>query len=230
MRILVVEDEKALAELVSDRLKRDRYVVDVSYDGEEGMDNALSGMYDLIILDIMLPKVDGITILGEIRKQDKEVKVIMLTAKGELEDRLLGFDKGANDYVPKPFHIEELAARVNAQLNITKAVENVLEFGDIVLDYRASKVRCRTNREDVGVNNKEFQLLEYLMNNPDRILSREMIYDRVWGMDSEAVSNNLEAYMSFVRKKLKVIGSRTSIKTIRNMGYRLEYEEENNDR
>lgn len=225
MRILVVEDEKALAELVSDRLKRDHYVVDISNDGEEGMDNALSGMYDLIILDIMLPKVDGITILKEIRKQDKEVKVIMLTAKGELEDRLLGFEKGANDYVPKPFHIDELAARVNAQLNIAKAVENVLEFGDIVLDYRASKVRCIKNQEDVGVNNKEFQLLEYLMNNPDRILSREMIYDRVWGMDSEAVSNNLEAYMSFVRKKLKVIGSKTTIKTIRNMGYRLECEE-----
>ena len=225
MRILIVEDEKTLAELVSDRLKRDHYAVDISNDGEEGMDNALSGMYDLIILDIMLPKVDGITILKEIRKQDKEVKVIMLTAKGELEDRLLGFEKGANDYVPKPFHIDELAARVNAQLNIAKAVENVLEFGDIVLDYRASKVRCIKNQEDVGVNNKEFQLLEYLMNNPDRILSREMIYDRVWGMDSEAVSNNLEAYMSFVRKKLKVIGSKTTIKTIRNMGYRLECEE-----
>lgn len=224
MRILIVEDEKALAELVSDRLKRDRYAVDVSYDGEEGLDNALSGMYDLIILDIMLPKVDGITILKEIRKQDKEVRVIMLTAKGELEDRLLGFEKGANDYVPKPFHVDELAARVNAQLNISKAVENVLEFGDIVLDYRASKVRCITNREDVGVNNKEFQLLEFLMNNPDRILPREMIYERVWGMDSEAVSNNLEAYMSFVRKKLKAIGAKTSIKTVRNMGYRLEYE------
>ncbi len=225
MRILVVEDEKALAELVSDRLKRDHYSVDISNDGEDGMDNALSGMYDLIILDIMLPKVDGITILKEVRKQDKEVKIIMLTAKGELEDRLLGFDSGANDYVPKPFHIDELAARVNAQLNIAKAVESVLEFGDILLDYRSSKVRCTKTQEDVGVNNKEFQLLEYLMNNHDRILSREMIYDRVWGMDSEAVSNNLEAYMSFVRKKLKVIGSKTSIKTIRNMGYRLEYEE-----
>ncbi len=224
MRILVVEDEKALAGLVADRLKRDHYTVDISNDGEDGMDNALSGMYDLIILDIMLPKVDGITILKEIRKQDKEVRVIMLTAKGELEDRLLGFEKGANDYVPKPFHIDELAARVNAQLNISKAVENVLEFGDIVLDYGASKVRCVNENEDVGVNNKEFQLLEYLMKNPDRILSREMIYDRVWGMDSEAVSNNLEAYMSFIRKKLKVIGSKTVIRTIRNMGYRMEYE------
>ena len=225
MRILVVEDEKALAGLVAERLRRDRYTVDISNDGEDGLFNALSGMYDLIILDIMLPKKDGIEILKEIRKEDKEVKVIMLTAKAELEDRLLGFGSGANDYVPKPFHIDELAARVNAQLNIAKAVENVLEFGDLSLDYRASRIRCKRNSEDVGINNKEFQLLEYLMSNPDRILSREMIYDRVWGMDSEAVSNNLEAYMSFVRKKLKIIDSHVAIKTVRNMGYRLEYEE-----
>ncbi|MBR5421663.1 MAG: response regulator transcription factor [Lachnospiraceae bacterium] len=225
MRILVVEDEKALAGLVADRLRRDRYTVDISNDGEEGLDNALSGMYDLIILDIMLPKKDGIEILKELRKEDKEVKVIMLTAKAELEDRLLGFGSGANDYVPKPFHIDELAARVNAQLNIGKAVESVLEFGDLILDYRASRIRCKSNNEDVGINNKEFQLLEYLMSNPDRILSRELIYDRIWGMDSEAVSNNLEAYMSFVRKKLRLIDSHVSIKTIRNMGYRLEYEE-----
>ncbi|MCR5687607.1 MAG: response regulator transcription factor [Lachnospiraceae bacterium] len=225
MRILIVEDEKSLAGLVAERLRRDRYIVDVSHDGEDGLDNALSGMYDLIILDIMLPKMDGISILKEIRKTDKEVKVIMLTAKAELEDRLLGFGSGANDYVPKPFHVDELAARVNAQLNIGKAVDSVLEFGDIILDYDSSKLRCTKNDEDISINNKEFQLIEYLMNNPGRILSRDQIYDRIWGMDSEAVSNNLEAYMSFVRKKLKVLGSGVSIKTIRNMGYRLEYEE-----
>ncbi len=225
MRILIVEDEKSLAELVAERLRRDRYIVDVSYDGEEGLDNATSGMYDLIILDIMLPERDGIGILKEIRKTDKEVKVIMLTAKAELEDRLLGFGSGANDYVPKPFHVDELAARVNAQLNIGKAVESTIGFGDIVLDYSSSKLRCIKNDEDISINNKEFQLIEYLMNNPGRILSREQIYDRIWGMDSEAVSNTLEAYMSFVRKKLKILGSDVSIKTIRNMGYRLEYEE-----
>ncbi len=225
MRILIVEDEEKLARLVADRLKRDHYTVDISNDGEDGLYNALSGMYDLIILDIMLPKKDGIEILKELRKENKEVKVIMLTAKAELEDRLLGFGSGANDYVPKPFHIDELAARVNAQLNIGKAVESVLEYGDIILDYKASKIRCKSNNEDVGINNKEFQLLEYLMSNADRILSKEMIYDRVWGMDSEAVSNNLEAYMSFVRKKLKIIGSGVTIKTVRNMGYRLECED-----
>ena len=226
MRILVIEDEKALAELVAGRLRRDRYTVDISNDGEEGMDNALSGMYDLIILDVMLPGKNGIEILRELRRKDREVKVIMLTAKGELEDRLLGFESGANDYVPKPFHIDELIARVNAQLNLSKAVESELRFGDIVLDYRSSKLCCKSSGEDVSINNKEFQLLEYLMKNPDRILSREMIYDRVWGMDSDAVSNNLEAYMSFVRKKLRILGAHTTIKAIRNMGYRLEYGEQ----
>lgn len=226
MRILIVEDEISLANLVAERLVRDHYAVDISCDGEDGLDNALSGMYDLIILDILLPKKNGIEILREIRKQDRDVKVIMLTAKAELEDRLLGFGSGANDYVPKPFHIEELAARVNAQLNLQKAVDNMLEYGDIVLDYKASRLRCTKSNEDIGINHKEFQLIEYLMKNADRILSRDQIYDRVWGMDSDAVSNNLEAYMSFVRKKLKVIGSAVTIKSIRNMGYRLEYEQE----
>lgn len=226
MRILIVEDEISLANLVAERLVRDHYAVDISCDGEDGLDNALSGMYDLIILDIMLPKKNGIEILREIRKQDRDVKVIMLTAKAELEDRLLGFGSGANDYVPKPFHIEELAARVNAQLNLQKAVDNMLEYGDIVLDYKASRLRCTKSNEDIGINHKEFQLIEYLMKNADRILSRDQIYDRVWGMDSDAVSNNLEAYMSFVRKKLKVIGSAVTIKSVRNMGYRLEYEQE----
>ncbi|MCR4849736.1 MAG: response regulator transcription factor [Lachnospiraceae bacterium] len=226
MRILIVEDEVALAGLVSERLSKDHYTVDISNDGEEGLYNALSGMYDLIILDIMLPHKDGIEILREIRKENNEVKVIMLTARAELEDRLLGFGCGANDYVPKPFHIDELVARVNAQLNMGRAVQNVVRFGDITLDYNLSRLCCVGSNEDIAINNKEFQLIEYLMCNPDRILSKEMIFDRVWGMDSEAVSNSLEAYMSFVRKKLRVIGSKVSIKTVRNMGYRLEYEEQ----
>ena len=225
MRILIVEDEKSLAQLISDRLKKDRYTTDISNDGEEGLYNALSGIYDLIILDIMLPKVDGITILKELRKEDHDVKVIMLTAKAELDDRLLGFANGANDYVPKPFHIDELIARVNAQLNIGRAVDDTLKYGDLILDYPSSEISSDISGESISVNNKEFQLLEYLMNNPERILSREMIYDRIWGMESDALSNNLEAYMSFVRKKLKMIDSKVSIKTIRNMGYKLTKEE-----
>lgn len=223
MRILVVEDEYSLAELVSERLKKERYTVDVSNDGEDGLFNALSGIYDLIILDIMLPKVDGLEILRQIKSEGIESKVIMLTAKGELEDRLLGFSEGANDYVPKPFHIDELVARVNAQLRIEKVVSNSLEFGDIVLEYKDSSVKNKETGESVNINNKEFQLLEYFMTNPNQILSKEMIYDRIWGMESEAVSNNMEAYLSFVRKKLKIIESGVAIKSVRNMGYKMEY-------
>ena len=225
MRILIVEDEQSLASLIGDRLRKERYTVDVSNDGEEGLYNALSGIYDLIILDIMLPGVDGIEILKELRREDHDVKVIMLTAKAELDDRLLGFASGANDYVPKPFHIDELVARVNAQLNITRAIDETLKYGDLILNYPASEISSEISGESIVVNNKEFQLLEYLMNNPERILSRDMIYDRVWGMESDALSNNLEAYMSFVRKKLKLIDSRVSIKTVRNMGYKLIKEE-----
>lgn len=224
MRILVVEDEFSLAELVAERLKKERYTVDVSNDGEEGLYNALSGIHDLIILDIMLPKVNGMDILRQIKSEGVQSKVIMLTAKGELEDRLLGFSEGANDYVPKPFHIDELVARVNAQLRIENVVSNSLEFGDIVLEYKDSSVKNKETGESVNINNKEFQLLEYFMSNPNQILSKEMIYDRVWGMESEAVSNNMEAYLSFVRKKLKIIDSKVSIKVIRGMGYRMTEE------
>ena len=190
----------------------------------EGLYNALSGIYDLIILDIMLPKVNGMDILKQIKSEGVQSKVIMLTAKGELEDRLLGFSEGANDYVPKPFHIDELVARVNAQLRIENVVSNSLEFGDIVLEYKDSSVKNKETGESVNINNKEFQLLEYFMSNPNQILSKEMIYDRVWGMESEAVSNNMEAYLSFVRKKLKIIDSKVSIKVIRGMGYRMTEE------
>ncbi len=222
MRILLVEDEYALAELVSERLRKERYTIDISYDGEDGLYNALTGIYDLILLDIMLPKKDGISVLKEIRQEGIQSKVIMLTAKGELSDKLKGFSEGANDYVPKPFHIDELVARVNAQLRVEVAVKESLEFGDIVLDYKTPAVESKKSGESIKINNKEFQLLEYFMMNPNQVLSREMIFDRVWGMENDSMSNNLEAYMSFVRKKLKLLESSVTIKSIRNMGYRME--------
>ena len=237
MRILVVEDEYALAELVSERLKKERYIVDVSNDGEDGLFNALSGIYDLILLDIMLPKKDGIEILREIRKEGISTKVIMMTAKGELDDKLLGFKEGAIDYISKPFHIDELIARVNAQLRIEQAVNSNLEFGDLVLDYsipaigkkifdKSSEKSSDTDIDNIKINNKEFQLLEYFMNNPNQVLSKEMIFDRIWGMDNDTMSNNLEAYISFIRKKLKLLDSKVSIKVVRNMGYKMEISED----
>ena len=222
MRILLVEDEESLAELVAQRLKKERYTVDVRNDGESGLFDALTGIYDLILLDIMLPKKDGIEILREIRAEGITSKVIMLTAKGELEDKLKGFSEGANDYVPKPFHIDELVARINAQLRVETVVKDELQFGNIILDYSTPAVVNKTTKESIKINNKEFQLLEYFMMNPNQVLSKEMIFDRVWGMDSDTLSNNLEAYLSFVRKKLKIIDADITIKSLRNLGYRME--------
>ncbi|MBR3161609.1 MAG: response regulator transcription factor [Bacilli bacterium] len=226
MRILVVEDEKSLAEIVADRLKREKYVVDISLDGEDGLYNALMDVYDLIILDIMLPGVNGIEILKEIKKNKISAKVIMLTAKAELEDKLLGFSEGANDYVAKPFHVDELVARVNAQLRIDKIKDQNLEFGDLMLDLTTFDLVNKNNNEKINIINKEFQLLEYFMTNPNQVLSREMIYDKIWGLENETISNNLEAYLSFIRKKLKIINSNVMIKSLRNIGYKMVYKDE----
>ncbi|SEP65706.1 DNA-binding response regulator, OmpR family, contains REC and winged-helix (wHTH) domain [Lachnospiraceae bacterium NE2001] len=222
MRILLVEDERSLAELVAERLKKERYTVDMSFDGEDGLYNALTGIYDLILLDIMLPKKDGLEILSEIRAEGITSKVIMLTAKGELEDKLKGFSEGANDYVPKPFHIDELVARVNAQIRMTAVAKEELSYGNVILDYKTPAVVNKDSGESIKINNKEFQLLEYFMMNHSQVLSKEMIFDRVWGMDSDTLSNNLEAYLSFVRKKLKAVDANVTIKSLRNMGYRME--------
>lgn len=226
MRILIVEDEKSLAELIANRLKKEKYSVDISLDGEEGLYNALMDVYDLILLDIMLPSINGIEILKEIRKNNIKAKVIMLTAKGELEDKLLGFEEGANDYIQKPFHIDELLARVNAQLRIEKTKNNTLEFKDLILDIKSSEIINKDNNEKISIINKEFQILEYFMRNPNQVLSKEMIYDKVWGIENDSISNNLEAYLSFIRKKLKIINSNVQIKSLRNIGYKMEYKDE----
>ena len=226
MRILIVEDEKSLAELVMARLKKEKYIVDVSLDGEDGLYNALMDIYDLIILDIMLPGINGIDILKEIKKSNVKSKVIMLTAKSELEDKLLGFNEGANDYISKPFHIDEVVARVNALLRIEKIKNSNLEYGDLILDLKTSDIINKNNNEKINIINKEFQLLEYFMNNPNQVLSKEMIYDKVWGIENTSISNNLEAYLSFIRKKLKIIDSKVQIKSLRNLGYKMEYKDE----
>ena len=160
MRVLVVEDEFSLADIVATKLRKEKYNVDISLDGEEGLDNALSGIYDLIILDIMLPKVNGIEILKEIRNNNIDTKVIMLTAKSTLDDKLLGFENGANDYITKPFHIEELVARVNVQLrnNEKNINKDILRFGDIELNVRTSIVTCIKNNESINISYKELMI------------------------------------------------------------------------
>lgn len=224
MRILIVEDEIKIAEVIASRLKKEQYVVDIFTNGEDGLDNALTNIYDLIILDVMLPKVNGFEILEEIRKEDISAKVIMLTAKTMIDDKLVGFNKGANDYLTKPFHVEELVARVNAQLRIddSQKLKDYLEFGDLNLNLKMTTILCKTTGESIDVVCKEFLLLEYFMNNPNQVISKEQIYDRVWGIENEIESNNLEAYVSFIRKKLKMIGSKVQIKAIRGLGYKLE--------
>lgn len=224
MRILIVEDEFKIADVIASRLKKEQFVVDVFTDGEQGLDNALTNIYDLIILDVMLPKVNGFEILEKIRREKIASKVIMLTAKDMLEDKLVGFDFGANDYLTKPFHIDELVARINAQLrtNNSQFQKDYLEAGDLKLYIKTTTLFCKTTKESIEVMCKEFLLLEILINNVNQVLSKEQIYDKVWGLDSEAESNNLEAYISFVRKKIKIIGSNAQIKALRGLGYKLE--------
>lgn len=228
MRILIIEDEYNLADVISSRLKKEKYTIDISLDGEDGLNNALTDIYDLIILDVMLPKLNGIEILKNIKDNNIKSKIIMLTAKSELEDKLLGFNNGANDYLTKPFHIEELVARVNAQLrnNSNQTLSNSLEFGDLRLNINTSILECKTTLETIPIICKEFQLLEYFMNNPNQIISKEQIYDKIWGIDNVLESNNLEAYLSFIRKKIKAIGSNITIKAIRGLGYKMGVNDE----
>ena len=228
VRILVVEDEYKIADIISSRLKEEKYTVDTSLDGEEGLYNALTGIYDLILLDVMLPKVDGFEILKKIKEEQIPSKVIMLTAKGMLEDKLHGFDMGVDDYITKPFHIEELVARVNVQLRKQDIVNNkdILEYGDLKLNIRTTKLTCKSTNETIDIICKEFLILEYLMKNSGQVISKDTLYDKVWGLDSEIESNNLEAYISFIRKKLKAISSKTTIKAIRGLGYKLEVSNE----
>lgn len=222
MRILIIEDESSLAEIISTKLKQEKYEVDVCLDGEEGLYNALTNAYDLIILDIMLPHINGVEILNKIKEEDISSKVIMLTAKSSLDDKLDCFEIGADDYVTKPFHIEELIARVGVQLRKKNSkIKDEIEFYDLKLDIRNSVLICTTNNESIELPHREFLLVEYFITNPNQIISKDQIYDKVWGIDSDFESNNLEAYISFVRKKLKLIESKVNIKSLRGLGYKM---------
>lgn len=222
MRILVIEDEKHLAEALSHLLRKNNYTVDVSNDGESGLDNALSDIYDVIVLDIMLPKLDGISILKEIRREGLTVPVILLTAKGDISDKVRGLDCGADDYLAKPFHTEELLARIRALgRRRSEIVRNdALTFGDISLNTQ--NMILKTDSAEVNLTLKECELMEYLMLHKEIVASKEQIIEKLWGFDSEAEANHVEVYISFLRKKLKFIKSQTSIETVRGVGYRLE--------
>ena len=222
MKVLIVEDEYNLADVIKERLEKEKLTVDIVEDGEEVYYYASTNTYNLIILDVMLPNMFGFQILNKLRTDNISSKIIMLTARSTIEDKLNGLENGADDYLTKPFHMDELVARVNIQLK-RNGNKNNLSFGDLVLNTTTLKVTCAKTNEVVELIKKEFQLLEYFINNPNQVLSKEQIYDRVWGIENEIESNNLEAYLSFIRRKLRVIESKVVIKSVRGMGYKIEY-------
>lgn len=222
MRILLVEDEKQLSESLTQILSKNNYIVDTAYDGEEGLDNALSDIYDVIILDIMLPKLDGLSMLSQIRNANINTPVLMLTARSEVSDKVKGLDLGADDYLAKPFYSEELLARIRA-LSRRKGEfisDDVISYADLKLDL--ANMELSTDRGKVRLSLKEFELMHHFLSNPNSIAQKEFLIVKVWGYDSDAEYNNLEVYISFLRKKLASIKAKTQIVTIRNVGYKLE--------
>ena len=221
MRILIVEDETELADGLEAILSRENYSVDVVSDGESGLDYILSKMYDLVILDIMLPKMNGIDILKATRKEGIDTPIILLTARSQLSDKIEGLDSGADDYITKPFDAQELLARIRARTRVPgSASTDDLSFGDIVLSKHQQQLSCGERLVKLG--NKEYQLMECLMINSSRIMPKDMLITKVWGPLDATEYNNLEVYISFLRKKLRFIKASVQIVTTKNVGYSLE--------
>ncbi|BAK56146.1 two-component response regulator [Candidatus Arthromitus sp. SFB-mouse-Japan] len=226
MRILLAEDEKELSNAIVAVLKHNYYSVDAVYNGEDALDWALNDEYDLIILDVMMPKINGLDVLKGLRDKNIDVPVLILTAKGEIDDRVIGLDLGADDYMCKPFNIKEFLARVRAIIRRKQGiVSNNLEFNNMILN----KENFELSYEDksIRLGNKEYQILEMLMSNPNVIISTEKFMSKVWGYDSEAEINGVWVYISYLRKKLISINSPVEIKAFRGIGYKLENKSEN---
>ena len=223
MRILLVEDEKNLSAAIVKLLKQERFEADAVYNGTDGLDYALCGEYDAIILDVMLPEMDGFSVLRQLRKEGVSTPVMMLTARGDLEDRVRGLETGADYYLPKPFEKEELIACLRA---ITRRREetviNEMSYGDLSLSEKDGHLSCTRNGKRIRLGAKEYQMMEFFLRNPGQILPKETLTERIWGLDSEAEYNNLEVYVSFLRKKLQFLGAKTAIRTSRGLGYSLE--------
>lgn len=221
MRVLIVEDERRLAQTLADLMEAHNYGADIAYDGEEGLDNALSGIYDVILLDVMLPKRSGYEIVHALRKEGDKTPVLMLTARTEVEDRINGLDSGADYYLTKPFDSNELLACIRAiTRRNTDAVDNALAFGDLRLELDTCKLSC--GERSVRLSKKEFAMMEKLMANSGKVVTKEQLLLSVWGYESDAEDNNVEVYISFLRKKLKHLKSFVSIKTLRMVGYTLQ--------
>ena len=224
MRILVVEDEKRLAETIADIIEEAGDTVDIQNDGESGYYDAVSGIYDAIVLDVMLPGMNGFEILKKLREENIPTPVLMLTARTELGDRVQGLNLGADYYLTKPFENEELVATLHAIMR-RKAdfVPDIVSFGDLTLSPATCELTC--GGKSMKLNAKEFELMRYLMINGKIILSKETLINKIWGYDSDAGDNNVEAYISFLRRKLNALKSKVSIAVVRKVGYHLEYAE-----
>lgn len=221
MRLLFAEDEKSLSRAITAILKKNHYEMDAVYDGEEALAYLECGTYDGAILDIMMPKKDGLTVLKEIRRQGNNTPVLMLTAKAEIDDRVLGLDSGATDYLTKPFAAPELLARIRAMTR-TQMTQNTssLSFGNLSLNQTSFELSSPSG--SYQLTNKEFQLLELLMANPGQVISSDRLFEKIWGYESDADPSVIWVYISYLRKKLTALNASVRIRAIRNAGYRLE--------
>ncbi len=222
MRILLVEDEKRMAEALSELLRQEKYEVDHYANGADGLMAIESNIYDIIILDVMLPEMSGFEIAKAARSKGIRTPILMLTAKTELDDKVTGLDSGADDYLTKPFMTKELLARLRAlgRRNLATS-DGTLTYGDISLDTKTFTLTCTTNGLTVRLGEKEYRILEYMIANSSQILTREQLALKIWGIESEAEYNNVEVYMSFTRKKLVFVKAKTEIKAVRGVGYEL---------
>lgn len=221
MRILLAEDERELSNALCAILRHNNYSVDAVYDGQDALDYGLTANYDGIILDIMMPKKDGLDVLKQLRAENVTTPILMLTAKSELDDRVLGLDTGADDYLSKPFAMKELLARVRAMTRRKSEFSpNVLKLGNITLNR--SNFELSNGETSFRLGNKEFQVMEMLMNGSDRWISAEQFMERIWGYDTESESNVVWVYISYLRKKLTALDAGVEIKMLRGAGYRLE--------
>lgn len=221
MKILVVDDEIKLADAVGELLRRNKFVVDVVYDGEDGYYYAKNGDYDVIVLDVMMPQMDGFEVASKLRQNKCSVPILMLTAKDEVASRVKGLDCGADDYLTKPFASEELLARIRALTRRqSELVFDELTYEDITLNTSNYTLSC--GQKVVSLGAKEYEILRFIMSNPTQVISKDVIISKIWGLDSDITENNVEAYMSFLRKKLFYVGSKVTIMTKRLLGYYLE--------
>lgn len=224
MNILIVEDEASLAGALEHILQKAGHQTDWVADGQSALDYIRGFSYDLVLLDIMLPKLDGISVLRQIRSEQIQTPVLMLTARATVPDKVTGLNAGADDYLTKPFDPEELLARVGAMTRRKGAmVLNELTYRDLTLDLNTVTLRCGSR--DVQLSPKEFQIARLMLTEPKMTYSKELLITKGWGLDSEATDNNVEAYISFLRKKLRFLGSRVTIRNLQKVGYRLEVQE-----